>query len=166
VYLQTTAGEISLIAPTPATKNRPVWALVIWKVLAVAAVIAVQVLGIVLDAEGTAEEHENHWWLYRSGDVPAQVPLFAVKVRPTETAFGSPSLDTVGTWVLDAAVCTTPADVVHQLRVDEDVTLAVTCLPSCAVVTEKVLALAPAISVQPAGAESAPVVAVSQASHW
>ena len=61
MYLQTIAGEISLIAPTPATKNRPVWALVIWKVLAVAEAIAEQEVGIVLDAEATAEEHENHW---------------------------------------------------------------------------------------------------------
>jgi hypothetical protein len=61
VYLQTMAGETSLIAPTPAIKNRPVWALVIWKVLPVAAVIAVQVVGIALDAEATAAEQENHW---------------------------------------------------------------------------------------------------------
>jgi hypothetical protein len=61
VYLQTIAGEISLIAPTPATKNRPVWALVIWKVLAVAALIALQVVGMVLDAEVRAREQENHW---------------------------------------------------------------------------------------------------------
>jgi hypothetical protein len=61
VYLQTTAGEISLIAPTPATKNRPVWALVIWKVLAVAALIALQVVGIVLDEELMTPLQENHW---------------------------------------------------------------------------------------------------------
>jgi hypothetical protein len=61
VYLHTIAGEMSLTAPTPATKKRPVWALVIWKVLAVAEVIAVQTEGTVLDAEATAEVQEYHW---------------------------------------------------------------------------------------------------------
>ena len=72
--------------------------------------------------------------------------------------------------MFETAVCTTPADLVHQLRAvtvgEEKVTLAVTCLPSCAAVTEKVLAVAPAISAQPSGSESAPVVEASQASHW
>ena len=72
--------------------------------------------------------------------------------------------------MLETAVCTTPADLVHQLRelivVDEKVTLADMYLPSCAAVTEKVCAVAPAISVQAPGSESAPAVAVLQASHW
>jgi hypothetical protein len=55
------AGETSLIEPTPTIKNRPVWALAIWKVLAVAALIAVQVVGMVLDAAATTAEQENHW---------------------------------------------------------------------------------------------------------
>jgi hypothetical protein len=61
VYLQSIPGEISLVAPTPTIKNRPVWALVIWKVLAVAERIAVQALGKVVDTEATTEEHEYHW---------------------------------------------------------------------------------------------------------